>query len=157
MRAEESDESWVCADCIGDEFLRHRTEKEGRLQTCHYCEEIHSCFTLETVCDLTDKAVQAHFYRAPAEPNEMEYASLRHLDGYEWFRDGEDVVQLNENLLQTRREPADDIQQLLEYRLSEFDSDVMGLETKFSRESCYFERRQISTGRLDSMWINIVS
>lgn len=157
MRAEESDESWVCACCIGEEFLRHRIEKEGRLQTCHYCEEIHPCFTLETVCDLTEKAVQSHFYRTPAEPNEMEYASLRHLDGYEWFRDGEDVVQLIEDLLQTRREIADDIQQLLEYRHSDFDSDVMGLETEFARESCYAERRQISTGRLDSMWINFVT
>ncbi|EOP1617155.1 RES family NAD+ phosphorylase [Escherichia coli] len=157
MSAEESDESWVCAGCIGEEFLRHRIEKKGRLQTCHYCEEDHPCFTLETVCNLTEKAVQAHFYRTPAEPNEMEYASLRHLDGYEWFRDGEDVVQLIEDLLQTRREVADDIQQLLEYRHSDFDSDVMGLETEFARESCYAERRQISTGRLDSMWINFVS
>ncbi|MDF3613695.1 RES family NAD+ phosphorylase, partial [Enterobacter hormaechei] len=52
---------------------------------------------------------------------------------------------------------ADDIQQLLEYRHSDFDSDVMGLETEFARESCYAERKQISTGRLDSMWINFAT
>lgn len=44
----------------------------------------------------------------------MEYASLRHIDGYEWFREGEDVVQLIEDLLQTRRELAGSIQQMLE-------------------------------------------
>lgn len=87
----------------------------------------------------------------------MEYASLRHIDGYEWFREGENVVQLIEDLLQSRRALADDIQQLLEYRHSDFDSDVMGLETEFARESCYAERKQISTGRLDSMWINFVT
>ncbi len=67
------------------------------------------------------------------------------------------VVQLIEDLLQSRRALADDIQQLLEYRHSDFDSDVMGLETEFARESCYAERKQISTGRLDSMWINFVT
>ena len=73
------------------------------------------------------------------------------------FREGENVVQLIEDLLQSRRALADDIQQLLEYRHSDFDSDVMGLETEFARESCYAERKQISTGRLDSMWINFVT
>ncbi|MGU8127448.1 hypothetical protein ACLXAZ_30130 [Escherichia coli] len=66
-------------------------------------------------------------------------------------------MQLIEDLLQSRRALADDIQQLLEYRHSDFDSDVMGLETEFARESCYAERKQISTGRLDSMWINFVT
>jgi hypothetical protein len=157
MSAEESDESWVCAGCIGEGFLRHRIEKEGTLQSCHYCEEVQACFTLEEVCDLTEKAIEAHFYRTPTEPNDMEYASLRHIDGYEWFREGEEIVQLIEDLLQTGRELADDIQQLLEYRHSDFDSDVMGLETEFARESCYAERSQVSTGRLDSMWINFVT
>ncbi len=157
MNAEESDENWVCAGCIGEEFLRQHIEKVGTLQTCHYCEEVHACFTLEAVSDLTEKAIESHFYRTRTEPNDMEYASLRYIDGYDWFRDGKDIVQLIEDLLQTRRELADDIQQLLEYKHSDFDSDVMGLETEFARESCYAERRQISTGRLDSMWINFVT
>lgn len=157
MIAEESDENWVCSGCIGEEFLRHSIEKEGTFQTCHYCLEVHACFTLEALSNLTEKAIEAHFYRTHTEPDDMEYASLRHIDGYEWFRDGEEIVQLIKDLLQTRRELADDIQQQLEYRHSDFDSDVMGLETEFARESCYAERRQISTGRLDSMWVNFVT
>lgn len=86
----------------------------------------------------------------------MDYARLRHTD-YDWYRDGEEIVQLIEDLLQTRRKIADDIQQLLEYRHSDFDSDVMGQETEFARESCYAERKQVSTGRLDSMWTNFVT
>lgn len=157
MNAEESDESWVCAGCIGEEFLRNSIEKEGTRQTCHYCAEIHACFSLEAVSDLTEKAIEAHFYRTPTEPNEMEYARLRHTDGYDWFRDGEDIVQLIEDLLQTHCKIADDIQQLLEYRHSDFDSDVMGLETEFARDACYAERRKVSTGRLDSMWTQFVT
>ncbi|HAU5565736.1 TPA: RES domain-containing protein [Serratia fonticola] len=157
MHSEESDENWVCAGCIGEEFLRNSIKKEGTSQTCHYCEEVNACFTLEAVSGLTEKAIEAHFHRTPTEPNDIEYASLRHIDGYDWYREGEDIVQLIEDLLQTRRELADDIQQLLEYRHADFDADVMGLETEFARESCYAERKQVSTGRLDSMWINFVT
>lgn len=157
MNVKESDECWVCAGCIGEEFLRNCIAKGGTREACHYCAETHTCFSLETVSDLTETAIEAHFYRTPTEPNEMEYAHLRHTDDYDWFRDGEDIVQLIEDLLQTRRKIADDIQQLLEYRHSDFDADVMGLETEFAREACYAERRKVSTGRLDSMWAKFVT
>ncbi|AZS59312.1 MULTISPECIES: RES family NAD+ phosphorylase [Pectobacterium] len=157
MNAEEPDERWVCAVCIAEEFLRNSIEQEGTQQTCHYCAQIYACFSLEAVSNLTEKAIKAHFYRTPTEPNEMEYACLRHVDGYDWFRDGEDIVQLIVDLLQTRRKIADDIQQLLEYRHSDFDSDVIGLETEFARDACYAEHRKISTGRLDSMWRQFVT
>lgn len=49
MNVEESEQRWVCACCIGEEFLRHKVEKEGRIQTCDYCDEIHTCFSLEEV------------------------------------------------------------------------------------------------------------
>lgn len=37
MYAEESDRSWVCAGCIGEEFLRSSIKKEGTQGTGHYC------------------------------------------------------------------------------------------------------------------------
>ncbi|SWI21213.1 Uncharacterised protein [Klebsiella pneumoniae] len=72
MNADESGESWVCTGCIGEAFLRSCIEKEGTRQTCHYCAEAHPCFSLEAVSDLTEKAIEAHFYRTPPEPNEMD-------------------------------------------------------------------------------------
>ena len=29
MNVEESEQRWVCACCIGEEFLRHKVEKES--------------------------------------------------------------------------------------------------------------------------------
>lgn len=156
MSANESDENWVCADCIGEDFLRNCIEKDGHRQTCHYCGETHACFSLVAVSDLTEKAIAAHFYRTSNEPTGMEYAQIRHTD-YEWYRDGEEIVQVIEDLLQTSRDVADDIQQLLEYRHSDFDSGMMGLETEFAQGVCYAKRRKVSTGRLDSMWTNFVT
>lgn len=83
---------------------------------------------------------------APTELNDIESADLCHFDDYKWFRDGEDVVQFIEDFLQTRREIADNIQQTLEFRLYDFDSDAMGLETMFAQGPSYAERRQVNTG-----------
>ncbi|HBL8851925.1 TPA: RES domain-containing protein [Enterobacter hormaechei] len=157
MNSEVSDENWVCDGCIREEYLRNLIKKTGTRQTCHYCKEVRACFSLEVVSDLTEKAIEAHFYRTPTEPNDMEYARLRHSEDYDWYRDGEDIVQVIEDLLETRSAIADDIQQLLEYKHSDFDSDVLGEETEFARESCYAERREVSTGRLDTMWANFVT
>lgn len=156
MSANETDERWICAGCIGEDFLRNCIEKEGTRQTCHYCGETHACFSLMAVSDLTEKAIEAHFYRTSDEPDEMEYARIRHTD-YDWYRDGEEIVQVIEDLLQTRHRIAYDIQQLLEYRHADFDSAAMGLETEFAQEACYAERRKVSIGRLDSMWTNFVT
>lgn len=156
MNVKESDGSWVCAGCIKEEFLRNCIEKEGTRQACHYCTEILTCFSLEAVTDLTEKAIEAHFYRTPTEPDDMERPLFRHAD-YDWYRDGEDIVQVIEDLLQTDRKIADDIQQLLEYRHFDFDTSIMGLETDFAREACYAERRKVSTDLLDSMWSKFVT
>ena len=113
MNSEVSDESWVCDGCIREEYLRNLIKIKGTRQTCHYCEEVRACFSLEAVSDLTEKAIEAHFYRTRTEPNDMEYARLRHSEDYDWYRDGEDIVQVIEDLLETRSAIADDIQQLL--------------------------------------------
>jgi hypothetical protein len=149
------EETWLCANCIGETFLRKRIEAEGARQACHYCGDTHACFTLETVSDLTEKAVNEHFYRTSDEPSDLQYAMIRHGE-YEWYRDGEEIVQVIEDLLLTRREIADDVQQLLEYRHSDFDAKVMGMETEFASQSCYVERKKVNTGRLDSMWERFV-
>ena len=78
---------------------------------------------------------------APTELNDIESADLCHFDDYKWFRDGEDVMQFIEDFLQTRREIADNIQQILEFRLYHF-----GLETVFAQGPSYAECRQVSTG-----------
>ncbi|MGV8925734.1 MAG: RES family NAD+ phosphorylase [Ewingella sp.] len=156
MDIKEPHEIWICACCIGEAFLRERIEKDGTSNACHYCEETHACFALDTVSDLTEQAIGEHFVRTSDEPSTMEDAMIRHC-GHDWYRDGEEVGQVIEDLLQTSPEVAHDIQQLLEEKFSDFDSDAMGLETEFTSESHYVERRKVSTERLNSMWERFVT
>lgn len=74
MRSNDPDETWICADCIGESFLRARIEADGHRCNCHYCGESNACFTLETVSDLTEKAIEEHYYRTSDEPTALDHA-----------------------------------------------------------------------------------
>lgn len=148
-------ETCICSSCIEEPYLQRQIEAQGIKFTCHYCGEMSTCFTLERVCDLTDEAIQEYFTRTSVEPSDLEYVMIKHAS-LDWYREGDEVQHVIENLLQTRSEAACDIQQLLEERYSDFDCDQMGEETEFASGSYYVENRQIDTGHLDSMWNRFV-
>lgn len=75
---------------------------------------------------------------------------LHHCEG--WYRKGEEISLVIENLLHTRSAVADDIQQILEQRHVDFEAATMGIETDFSSESHYEERWKVDTDRLDTPW-----
>lgn len=156
MCSEDPQETWICAFCIGESFLRARIEKEGTLHSCDYCSEPQPCFTLEAICDVTERAVQEHFIRTPTEPTELEYIVHRH-SGEGWYREGEEIGLVIEHLLQTRSAIANDIQQLLEERHADFEAATMGVETDFASESYYEERWKVDTDHLDTLWARFVS
>lgn len=145
----------VCAHCIGEPFLRSFIKKTGTAGRCHYCEEVHACFTLEKVCDLTEKAVNSHFFRTPDQPSDREYAMIKYCD-YEWERSGEPIREVIGNLLGTDPSVACDIQQILENKYSDSGYDEPWLETDFASDSYYAEHSKVSTERLDSMWATFV-
>lgn len=156
MCSKDPHEIWIGACCIGEPFLRELIEVDGTRNECHYCAETQACFTLEVVSDLTEQAIREHFVRTPDEPSSMEYAMIKHC-GREWYRDGQEVGQVIEDLLQTSSEVAHDIQRNLERRHSGFDSAMTGQETEFASESHYEERPKVSTGQLDFMWDRFVT
>lgn len=156
MCSYEPEETWICASCIGESFLGARIKKEGLKKVCTYCGEKNPCFTLEGISDATETAIGQHFVRTPVDPNPMEYAMIKH-GGQDWFRHGEEIQNLLENLLQTRSEVASAVQQCLADRYADFDSAAMGEETEFDSESHYEERRKVDTSHLDGMWAKFVS
>ncbi|MEI7196419.1 RES domain-containing protein [Pectobacterium versatile] len=146
----------VCAHCIGEPFLHAHIEKTGTRGTCHYCEKTHACFTLEEVCDVTEQAVNSHFFRTPDEPSDREYAMIKHCD-HEWYRSGEPINEVIGCLLEADASLAGDIQQILEDKYSHSRYDEAWLETDFASDSCYALCGKVSTERLDSMWATFVT
>ncbi|WP_234014015.1 RES domain-containing protein [Cronobacter dublinensis] len=153
---DEACETWICASCIGESFLRARIKNEGLHKACYYCGEENACFTLEAICDATEKAIGQHFIRTPVEPSPMEYAMVKYGER-SWYRDGYEINALIEDLLQTRTAVASAVQQCLEERHADFESAAMGVETEFDSDSHYQELRKVDTCQFDGMWAQFVS
>lgn len=156
MCSHDPEESWICSSCIGEPYLSARIENEGSNEFCTYCGEKNPCFTLIGVSDATETAIGQHFIRTPVDPDPMEYAMIKYGENG-WYRHGDEIDTLIEDLLQTRAEVANAVQQCLENRHFDFDSAAMGEETEFASESHYEERRKVDTSHLDGMWAKFVS
>lgn len=156
MYSDESDETWICASCIEESFLSTLIENEGVKEACTFCGEKNSCFSLEEISNATETAIEQHFIRTPVDPTPVEYAMIKH-GRQAWYRHGDQINTLLEDLLQTRPEVASAVQQYLENRHGDFESAATGVETEFDSESHYEERQKVDTSQLDSMWAKFVS
>lgn len=154
------DETWICSGCINEPFLSADIEEDGTQHSCDYCGANQACFSLETISELTEQAIEEHYVRTSSEPSELEYAMIRHSDSdnpYYWDREGDDIVSVIEELLVTRSNVATDIQQLLEEKHFDFDAAVMGEELEFASCCQYEERGKVDTEYLDLMWEKFVT
>ncbi|MFH3182433.1 RES family NAD+ phosphorylase [Klebsiella aerogenes] len=158
MCIKDAGETWVCADCIGESFLYALIESNGIEHTCHYCSNTQACFSLKTISDLTEQAITEHYVRTAEEPSELQNAMIRHSENhYEWEREGDDIVLVIEELLETSPVIAGDIQQFLEEEHLDFEAAKMGMESDFSSSSHYEEKGKVETEHLDVMWDKFVN
>ncbi len=158
MCSTNSHNTWVCSECITEPFLSASIEASGSLHACKYCGMNQACFSLRTICDLTEQAIAEHYVRTSNEPSEFEYAMLRDGDSdYDWERAGTDIVYVIEELLETSPAVATDIQQQLEEENDSFEAGTMGEECEFASDSRYEEREKVDTVSLDSMWERFVT
>lgn len=158
MCSKDPDETWICSECINEPFLSTDIDTDGVRLTCDYCGGTQTCFSLGTITDRTEQAIAEHYVRTLSEPSEMEYSMIRHSDGdYDWDRAGSDILCVIEELLETHREVAGDIQQLLQEKHFDFEAAKMGDESEFASGSCYEERGKVDTGYLDFMWERFVT
>ncbi|BEM07435.1 hypothetical protein SM14VA4_50070 (plasmid) [Serratia marcescens] len=158
MCSTNSHKTWICSECITEPFLSANIEESGSLHDCNYCGMNQACFSLRTICNLTEQAIAEHYVRTSNEPSEFEYAMLRHGDSdYDWEREGTDIAYVIEDLLATSSAVATDIQKQLEEKNYSFEAGTMGEECEFASDSRYEERGKVDTDSLDSMWERFVT
>lgn len=154
MCSNEQHKTWICSSCIKESYLQEQININDDQNTCHYCSEIRACFSLESVSNMVEKAINEHFIRTPTEPSDLEY-SLSKYSKYEWERQGSNIDDIIQELLETEAKIACDIREYLEEKNSSFD--YIGEETEFSSESYYAERQKVDTEYLDTKWKKFVS
>lgn len=139
-------ETRVCSGCFGDAFLKREITRNGQKGVCEYCGRTRNVLRLEQVADLFETAISTHYERTASEPSPMEQAM-----GDTWWRDGQPILDIMQEIGETTKEIAEDIRDLLESRHSTREDYEMGIETEFDSDSCY-ESRALPRSDLDAEW-----
>lgn len=136
------DERRVCHNCVGESYLSEVIEKTGVIARCSYCDdEEEPTITIEELADKVQGAFESHYERTSSEPDDFQSAMLRDKEiAYEWWREGEDVVDAIANAANVSDEIAKDVQKILEERHLVSASDYLGEEQEFDSNSQYEEK-----------------
>ena len=135
------EESFICADCIGEEYLKAKIERDSNLAICSYCGEVGRVIALSELADCLETVFEEHFQRTSTEPSNYEYALLRDKEiDYVWERSGEPVAWIIAETAEIDNALAEHLQQVLKYRHFDFEDEKMGEENPFA-EDAYYEAR----------------
>jgi hypothetical protein len=139
-------ETRVCGGCFGVVFIKREIKRNGQKDVCEYCGRTRNTLRLEELANLFETAFSTHYERTASEQSPFEQAM-----GDTWWRDGQPVLDLMQEIGETTKEIAEDIRDLLESRHSTREDYEMGLETEFDSDS-YYESRAVPRGDLDAEW-----
>jgi hypothetical protein len=139
-------ENRVCGGCFGDAVLKREIKRKGRKGVCEYCGKTRNTLPLEKLADLFETVFSTYYQRTASEPSPIEQAMGDH-----WWRDGQPVLDLIQEMGDTTKEIAEDIRDLLEPRHSTRDDYEMGCETEFDTDS-YYEEGAVPGGDLEAEW-----
>ena len=115
----EIEQQRICADCVGELFLKARIVHEGRSQVCFYCSNETASFSVLQIANAVESALSEHYYITPENPDDMEYFWMSQSD-YQWYREGHPVGSVIRDCAQVREQAAEDIRRVLEARHFDF-------------------------------------
>jgi len=142
------DTLFICAACVGEDYLRAQIEKQGKTATCEFCGNEGQAWSLRQLANAVEGAFEQHYDRTSDQPTSMEYMMLSDRESnYDWERHGEPVVEAIQSAADIPQDAAEWVQAILADRHANLDHDAMGEETEFAEDSHYEER-----GTNDRRW-----
>ena len=142
----------LCADCVGEQFLKAEIAKNGGDSVCSYCEEQGKTITIGEMADHFKVTLDQHFCRTPQWPSGLEYAMMKEGDR-NWEREGETLVDLIQNHANVEPEVAEDVQSVLDDRHCDYELAQMGEEQPFGEDARYAER-DVDDSESEASWRN---
>lgn len=141
MIDDDDDQRHICFGCAEEAYLAQVIEREGKAEECSYCGHTRACISIEELADHIETAFDNHYVRTSDQPNSWQQSLLSDRESdYDWYRDGQPVLEAIEEAAVIPREVAEDVLVILKDRHADFDSAAMGEETEFSRDSYYEEK-----------------
>lgn len=149
---QELEERRICNDCVAEAFLVKRIDDEGKDADCDYCGVEGATISMSELADRTCRAISEHFYRTADQPDAWQEMRQRDKeDDYNWNREGQPILDLIQEIVETDVDIASDIRTILDERDGFVDpSDDYG-ESPFDADACY-EGRGPNSGYWQSEW-----
>lgn len=145
---ESYEEKRICHQCVGEAYLKDLIRSDGVAGYCSYCDDEEPTFSMEEVADRLEQAFDAHYYQTSSEPDDLEYALDSDMD---WERDGEQTKWAILNALNVSEDIADDLQEILSERHSDFEKHKMGEECPFDEDAHYADKGA-GHGEFQMLW-----
>lgn len=138
LDAEDLKQGAICADCIGESYLRGLVEKNGTNRICRYCEEEGLTITLEEMAAEVSGAFSRHYTRTATDMDGYEWQLHKDPESdYTWERSGEPTCDAIAYAAEIEEDPAKDIQIILDDKHCDRHSAEVGEETEFSEDAHY--------------------
>jgi hypothetical protein len=142
----------LCYSCVGEEYLREKIQQIGVSSYCSYCGNKAEAISVEEMADRIEQAFESHYARTSDQPEGWQQSLISDRESdYDWYRDGDPVIDALSGAAVIEEEIARDIQEVLDDRHGDMESASMGEETEFSGET-YYEERATSDRTWQEAW-----
>jgi len=131
----------LCSACIAEPYLKAEVTAANDQQPCFYCQKQGPTIAVRDLADRLEAVFSEFYVRTPSEAEGLDYYIQKETG--EWYRDGEPVIDLIQDLAGVSEEAASDLQLVLDERTSDFDSSSTGEEQPFDSEAMYEEIAEI--------------
>ncbi|MEJ1402437.1 MAG: RES domain-containing protein [Candidatus Sedimenticola sp. (ex Thyasira tokunagai)] len=141
--------SKVCADCIGEAYLRDQIMQNGEVVCCDFCgSELHPTIELEELAEQVHSVLEEHFYMTSPDPEGIDLLAAK--EGY-WEQPGEPVAYAIMNLIDSSEELAEAIRECLSDKYDPWGKDAMIDPCPYADDSQY-EEKAIDTYEFQESW-----
>lgn len=129
----------VCDNCVSDPYLAKQIEATGKQQYCFYCQNNEqSACPLSEVAQWVETAFEKHYQRTNNEPDALQSIMLSDKESsYDFEREGDQTIWAIQSALNCSEPLANDLQEYLEEKHSDWDASLIGYETEFDSEMQY--------------------
>lgn len=149
-----SEEKFICYNCIGENFLAGIVENDLTNTTCSYCgtEEIEA-YSLNDFADLIDIAFEQHFERQSENiPDDWSLEQIKRLAS-EWEPDGQPVIYAIMDAAVINEQISKDVQMILEAKHYSRSSAEIGETNEYHSES-YYDYKSPDDASWQEQWVS---
>lgn len=136
----------ICHHCIGEIYLSQDIKDTGVQASCDYCHQTENTWPLEQLAERIEIAFENHYIRTSDQPDSwQERLQNDRESSYQWYREGEPVVEAFQYAASIDEAIATDVHTILDDKHGSHDPSDSFDETEFSAESHYELKPQSDT------------